>query len=84
MATLFLILGIFAAVVCVLAIAGILISIFEEEYGALVVAVITAIAAGIFTAFCFVHYANEARTQCEEAGYEWIIDTCYGVNVNVN
>ncbi|AZS07321.1 membrane protein [Gordonia phage Dorito] len=82
--------AVIGTIVLVFAIAGLIISVveyFSGEFWTLIPAAIAAIVVGLSlwaTIWGWVTYTAYQREQCEAAGYEWITDTCYGVNVNIN
>ncbi|WP_439030259.1 hypothetical protein [Gordonia terrae] len=76
-------------VIVILAAAGLIIAVFEwiaGEWRPIVAAIATVVVALSLwaTIWGYVTYTAHQREQCEAAGYEWITDTCYGVNVNIN
>lgn len=81
--------AIISTFVVVCAVSGLVISVIQwamGEWGStptVIAAVVVALSLWA-TIWGWVTYTAHQREQCEAAGYEWITDTCYGVNVNIN
>lgn len=81
--------AIISTFVVVCAVSGLVISVIQWAMGdwgptpTVIAAVVVALSLWV-TIWGWVTYTAHQREQCEAAGYEWITDTCYGVNVNIN